>query len=327
MPKSERQKLKLLYLRDYLCKNTDEMHPASVQKLIDYLAAQDIRAERKSIYDDIRNLNDYGIEVLHKGGRNGGYYVAQRDFELHELKLLVDAVLSSRFLSSKQSGLLIKKLAALSSSHESELLRRELVLSGRLKTANDDAFASVDLLHDAIGRDSQITFRYFDWGVDLQKHFRDKTYTASPYALLWDDENYYLIAHSEKHGLTHFRVDKMEQICLTGKHRIFTDESRQFDPASYSKEVFGMYRGERSRVKLRFENSLAGVVVDRFGRDIMLIPDGKDYFTMTTTVSISPNFMGWIAGFGGRAAIVFPKSAVEEYRKLCQSAINALPEG
>lgn len=327
MPKSERQKLKLLYLRDYLCKNTDEMHPASVQKLIDYLAVQDIQAERKSIYDDIRNLNDYGIEVLHKGGKNGGYYVSQRDFQLHELKLLVDAVLSSRFLSSKQSALLIKKLAALSSSHESELLRRELVLSGRLKTANEDAFSNVDLLHEAIGTDSQITFRYFDWGVDLQKHFRDKAYTASPYALLWDDENYYLIAHSEKHGLTHFRVDKMEQINLTGKHRIFTDESRQFDPASYSKEVFGMYRGERKKVKLRFENALAGVVVDRFGRDIMLIPDGKDYFTMTTTVSISPNFLGWIAGFGGRAAVIFPKSAVDEYRKLCQSAIDALPEG
>lgn len=327
MPKSERQKLKLLYLRDYLCKNTDEMHPASVQKLIDYLAVQDIQAERKSIYDDIRNLNDYGIEVLHKGGKNGGYYVSQRDFQLHELKLLVDAVLSSRFLSSKQSALLIKKLAALSSSHESELLRRELVLSGRLKAANEDAFSNVDLLHEAIGADSQITFRYFDWGVDLQKHFRDKTYTASPYALLWDDENYYLIAHSEKHGLTHFRVDKMEQINLTGKHRIFTDESRQFDPASYSKEVFGMYRGERKKVKLRFENALAGVVVDRFGRDIMLIPDGKDHFTMTTTVSISPNFLGWIAGFGGRAAVIFPKSAVEAYRRLCQSAIDALPEG
>ena len=134
MPKSERQKLKLLYLRDYLCKNTDEAHPAGMQSIIDYLAAQGIPAERKSIYDDIQNLNDYGIQVLYKGGRYGGYYVAQRDFELHELKLLVDAVLSSRFLSSKKSMQLIKKIAALSSSHESELLRRELVISGRLKT-------------------------------------------------------------------------------------------------------------------------------------------------------------------------------------------------
>lgn len=327
MPKSERQKLKLLYLRDYLCKNTDEAHPAGMQSIIDYLAAQGIPAERKSIYNDIQNLNDYGIQVLYKGGRYGGYYVAQRDFELHELKLLVDAVLSSRFLSSKQSMQLIKKIAALSSSHESELLRRELVISGRLKTDNEDAFSNIDLLHEAIGSNSRITFRYFDWGVDLKKHFRNKTYYVSPYALLWDNENYYLIAHSESHGLTHYRVDKMEQIQLTGTPRIFTEEARQFDPASYSKEVFGMYRAKRKRVKLRFENALAGVVVDRFGRDIMLLPDGKEHFTLTVNVSFSPNFLGWIAGFGGRAAIIFPKSAVEEYRKLCQNAILALPEG
>ena len=218
MPKSERQKLKLLYLRDYLCKNTDEAHPAGMQSIIDYLAAQGIPAERKSIYNDIQNLNDYGIQVLYKGGRYGGYYVAQRDFELHELKLLVDAVLSSRFLSSKQSMQLIKKIAALSSSHESELLRRELVISGRLKTDNEDAFSNIDLLHEAIGSNSRITFRYFDWGVDLKKHFRNKTYCVSPYALLWDNENYYLIAHSESHGLTHYRVDKMEQIQLIGRY-------------------------------------------------------------------------------------------------------------
>lgn len=322
MPKSERQKLKLLYLRDFLCRNTDEAHPADIQKIIDYLAAHDIRAERKSIYDDIRNLNDYGITVLHKNGKDGGYYVAQRDFELHELKLLVDAVLSSRFLSAKQSARLIKKLAALSGAHASELLRRELVLSGRLKTANEDAFSNIELLYEAIGTDSQITFRYFDWGVDLKKHFRNKLYTASPYTLLWDDENYYLIAHSDSHGLTHFRVDKMEQIALTGERRIFTEEARKLNPASYSKEVFGMYRGKRKQVKMRFENSLAGVVVDRFGQDIMLIPDGAEHFTMTATVSVSPNFLGWLASFGGRATLLFPESAVEEYRELCRKAMD-----
>lgn len=325
MARSEGQKLKLLYLRDYLRQNTDEAHPASVSKLIEYLAGKDIRAERKSIYDDIRTLNEYGTDVRCRRGRNGGYYVAQRDFELPELKLLVDAVLSSKFLTPKQSAVLVKKLAALSTSHGAELLRREIVLSGRLKTANERSFANVDALHEAIGTDSRITFRYFDWGVDLQKHFREGVYTASPYALLWDDENYYLIAHSEKHGLTHYRVDKMEDIRLTGERRAVTEESRAFNPASYSKEVFGMYRGTRKRVKLRFENALAGVVVDRFGNDLMLIPDGDSHFTLTVTVSISPNFLGWIAGFGGRAAIVFPQSAVDAYRTLCQNALAALP--
>lgn len=323
MAKSENQKLKLLYLRDYLRQNTDETHPASVQRLVDYLASKNVHAERKSIYDDIRILNEYGTQVLYRRGNNGGYYVAQRDFELPELKLLVDAVLSSRFLSPKRSAELIKKLAALSGAHGAELLRREVVLAGRLKTTEEDGFANVDAIHEAIRKNSRIAFRYFDWGTDLKKKYRAGEYVASPYALLWDDENYYLIAHSEKHGLTHYRVDKMENIRLTGEKRVFTEESKKFDPAAYSREVFGMFRGERKRIKLRFENSLAGVVVDRFGRDIMLIPDGKEHFTLTVDVSVSPNFLGWIAGFGGRATVLFPQSAVDEYCALCQAALNA----
>lgn len=325
MAKSENQKLKLLYLRDYLRQSTDAAHPVTVQKLIDFLASKDIHAERKSIYDDIRTLNEYGTEILYRRGKHGGYYVAQRDFELSELKLLVDAVLSSRFLSPKRSAELIKKLAALSSAHESELLRREIVLAGRVKTTAEDSFVNVDAIHEAIHKNSRIAFRYFDWGTDMKKKFRDGEYQASPYALLWDDENYYLIAHTEKHGLTHYRVDKMENIRLTWEKRVFTEETKKFDPAAYSREVFGMYRGERKRIKLRFENALAGVVIDRFGRDVMLIPDGKEHFTLTVDVSVSPNFLGWIAGFGGRAAVVFPQSIVEEYRALCRAALDAAP--
>ncbi len=324
MAKSEKQKLKLLYLRDFLRKNTDEKHPAPVQSIIAHLESKGIHAERKSIYDDLRLLEEYGMEIHQKRGKSGGYYVTKRDFALSELKLLVDAVLSSRFLSGKQSMELIGKLAALSSSHESELMRREIVLAGRVKQDNEACFLNIDLLHQAIDQNSQIAFRYFDWGTDLKKHFRPNSYTASPYALLWDDENYYLIAHSQRHGLTHYRVDKMEDIQLTREPRAFTTESKEFSPAVYSREVFGMYRGKRQKVKLRFENTLAGVVVDRFGKDIMLIPDGKEHFTFTTDISVSPNFLGWLASFGGRAAILFPQNAVEEYRNFCLAALGAL---
>lgn len=322
MPRSEKQKLKLLYLRDYLRQNTDEKRPASVQQLIDYLASKDIRAERKSIYDDIRALNEYGIEVFYRRGNDGGYYVKERDFELPELKLLVDAVQSSRFLSPKRSAELIKKLAALSGAHGAELLRREVVLAGRLKTTAEDGFANVDAIHEAIQRNRKITFRYFDWGTNLQKKYREGEHEASPYFLLWDDENYYLVAHTEKHGLTHYRVDKMEDIRLLNELRVFTEETRKIDPAAYARENFGMFRGDRKRIKLRFENGLAGVVVDRFGRDVMLIPDGREHFTLTVDVSVSPNFFGWIAGFGGRATILFPESVVEDYHALCRSALN-----
>lgn len=326
MSKSALQKLKLLYLRDYLQKNTDEMHPVSVSELIDHLAEHGIRAERKSIYDDMLALYEYGMPVEYRRKKPSGYYVVQRDFELSEIKFLIDAVLSSRFLTPEQSDVLVKKLANLSGRYSASLLRRQIVLAGRIKSASDDALVHVDLLHEAIEQNRQITFRYFDWGVDRRKHFRSERYTASPYALLWDDENYYLIAHGERHGLTHYRVDKMENIRLTEKPRVVTEETRNFDPSAYSKEVFGMYRGRRERVKLRFERSLAGVVIDRFGRDIMLIPDGEKHFTFTTEVSISPNFLGWLAGFGGRASVLFPADIVEEYRSFCQAALSALPE-
>ena len=325
MAKSEGQKLKLLYLLDYLQHNTDEAHPAHAAALLEHLAARGIRAERKSLYDDIRALEDYGITICRKRGRSGGYYVERRDFELPELKLLVDAVLSSRFLTPKQSMTLIRKLAALSSAHEGELLRRQIVLSGRPKTESEEGFRNIDTLQEAITANSQVGFRYFDWGVDRQKHFRPREYTASPYALLWDDENYYLVAHSERHGLTHYRVDKMADIRLTGVVRTVTDETRSLNPAAYSREVFGMYRGQRQLIKLRFDNALAGVVIDRFGREIMLIPEDSEHFVLTTEISLSPNFMGWLSSFAGRATILFPPAAVEEYRNFCRRALEAIP--
>ncbi len=324
MAKSKQQKLKLLYLKDYLRKNTDEAHPASIADMIDFLASKGIRAERKSIYDDLTSLYEYGMEILYRRSKPSGYYVSERDFELSEIKFLVDAVLSSRFLTPEQSSTLIRKLAGLSSDHESQLLRRQIVLAGRVKSAAESGFDNIDLLHEAIEKRRQITFRYFDWGVDRKKHFRKGSYAASPCALLWDDENYYLIAHSDRHGLTHYRVDKMQDIALTELPCVVTEETKNFDPSTYSREVFGMFRGKREKLKLRFENSLAGVVLDRFGRDILLIPDADTHFTFTVNVSVSPNFLGWLAGFGGRAAITFPPKAVEEYRRFCQAALDAV---
>lgn len=325
MAKSERQKLRLLYLRDYLRQNTDENHPATTQQITEYLAKLGIRVERKTVYDDVDALRQYGMEIHSGRGRNAGYYVAQREFELPELKLLVDAVQSCRFLSARRSMALIRKLAALSTQHEAELLRRQVVVSGRPKTDNEEIYANVDVIHEAIGADRQITFRYFDWDVDRTRRFREGEYQASPLALCWDDDRYYLIAHGPRHGLTHYRVDKMAGIRLTATPRVITREMQEFDPGAYSKEVFGMFRGRRQRVRLRFENSLAGVVLDRFGADALLIPSGPDDFKFTAEISISPNFLGWIAGFGGRAKILGPKRVVEEYRAFCQQALEALP--
>lgn len=326
MARSEGQKLKLLYLKDYLSQNTDESHPASLQTLIEHLDHLGIRAERKSLYSDLAALNLYGLDIRYKRGTPEGYYLAKREFELSELKFLVDAVLSSRFLSPKHSAELIRKLAGQSSIHEAALLRREIVLAGRIKSESEENLNTVDVIHEAIALDRTIRFRYFDWGVDLKKHFRPGVYEASPYALIWDDENYYMVAHSDRHGLTHYRVDKMEEIFLTETPRAITEETTAFDPGDYSREMFGMYRGERINVKLQFENRLAGVVVDRFGKDILMTPHGEDHFTFRTQIALSPNFFAWLCRFSGRATIVYPQNAVEAFREYCKSILSAIPE-
>lgn len=322
MAKCENQKLKLLLLKDYLEQNTDEEHPASMAKILAYLSENGVSAERKSIYSDIEALVDYGVDVVHSGGKNAGYFLASRTFELPELSLLVDAVQSSKFLSEKKSVDLIKKLGTLASRHQASSLRRQVTVAGRVKTMNESIYYNVDRIHDAISHNSQIAFRYFEWGVDREKHFRGDVRTASPYALCWDSENYYLVAHTEAHGITHFRVDKMASISETGTPRKVTEETKKIDLADYSKQVFYMFNGEKTTVRLRFHNSLAGVVIDRFGRDQMLIPDGDDHFTLTTDVVVSPMFLSWLTSFGDRVKLLSPDRVIEEFKALCRKSLG-----
>lgn len=321
MPKCENQKLKLLLLKDYLEQNTDEQNPASMAELLAFLAENGISAERKSIYADLQALEDYGMDIIRTGGKNAGYYLGSREFELPELSLLVDAVQSSKFLSEKKSMELIKKLGTLASRHQARSLRRQVTVAGRVKTMNESIYYNVDRIHDAISRNSQISFRYFEWGVDREKHFRGDVRTASPYALCWDSENYYLVAHTEAHGITHFRVDKMTAISETGAPRTVTEETKKIDLADYAKQVFYMFSGEKVTVRLRFHNSLAGVVIDRFGRDVMMIPDGEAHFCLTTDVMLSPMFLSWLTSFGDRVKILSPDNVIEAYKKLCLASL------
>ena len=322
MSRSEHQKLKLLYLKEILETQTDAAHPLTAQELIELLARKGVRAERKSIYSDMECLLEYGMDVVQQRGPGGGYYLGGREFELPELKLLVDAVQSSKFLSEKKSMQLIEKLETLTSRFAAKSLRRQVVVSGRVKTMNESIYYNVDRLHEAIADNSQITFRYFDWTVGGERSYRPGKYTASPYALCWEDENYYLIAHTEKHGLTHYRVDKMSTITQTGQARVLGETYESLDLSQYGRNVFGMFGGQRCSVKLRFENGLAGVIIDRFGRDVMLTPDGDAHFTYTAPIAVSPVFFGWLAGFGGRAKIVYPEHVAQEYRAFLQESLD-----
>ena len=322
MAKSDNQKLKIFYILDYLQKNSHADHPVRATELIEMLERHDIRCERKTVYSDIAALQDYGIDIVSTPGKNGGYYIASRNFELPELKLLIDAVQSSRFLTEKKSRELIEKLCKECSVHEAKLVRRDVLVSGRVKSMNETIYYNVDAIQEAIAQNVQITFRYFDWNLDGSRKYREKAYAASPYGLCQDNENCYLLAYSDRHGITSYRVDRMADIQLSADARIPCPELSGKNLVEHANRLFQMFSGEAVDVKMRFHRSLVNVVVDRFGRDILLIPDGEDHFVFTTKVAVSPLFLSWIIGFGAKAKILHPQSVADRCRALCQEVLS-----
>ena len=323
MPKSDNQKLKIFYILDYLQKNSHQEHPVRAAELLTMLEQQhNITCDRKTVYSDIAALQDYGVDIVSIPGKNGGYYIASRNFEIPELKLLIDAVQSSRFLTEKKSRELIEKLCNQCSIHDARLMRRDVLVSGRVKSMNETIYYNVDAIQDAIADNRQITFRYFDFGLDGKRVYRDKDYQASPYGLCQDNENCYLLAHSPRHGVTSYRVDRMTEITQLNEPRIPCPELTGKALLEHANRLFQMYSGEETGVKLRFHRSLTNVVIDRFGRDTMLIPDGDDHFVFTVNVAVSPMFLSWVIGFGAKAKILHPQSVVEDCKKLCLEAMG-----
>lgn len=323
MPKSDNQKLKILYILDYLQKNSHREHPVRAAELIAMLESEhDISCDRKTIYSDIAALQDYGVDIVSLPGKNGGYYIASRNFELPELKLLIDAVQSSRFLTEKKSRELIGKLCSQCSVHDARLMRRDVLVSGRVKSMNETIYYNVDAIQEAIAQNRQITFRYFDWDLGGKRKYRERDYQASPYGLCQDNENCYLLAHSPRHGVTSYRVDRMTDIRLTEEARTPCPELTGKALVEHANRLFQMYSGEEATVKLRFHRSLINVVVDRFGRDILLIPDDETHFVFTVNVAVSPMFLSWVIGFGSKARILYPQSVIDQCTQLCREAME-----
>ena len=323
MPKSDNQKLKIFYILDHLQKNSHEDKPVRASELIDMLDRQhNIRCDRKTVYSDIAALMDYGIDIVTKPGKNGGYYIASRNFELPELKLLIDAVQSSRYLTEKKSRELIEKLCNQCNEHDATLMKRNVLVSGRVKSMNETIYYSVDTIQEAISQNRQIRFRYFDWGMDGQRKYREKDYQASPYGLCQDNENCYLLGHSDRHGITSYRVDRMSDIQVTGESRTPCPELTGKALIEHANSLFQMFSGDAVKVKMRFHRELINVVIDRFGKDTMLIPDGDDHFTFTVPVTVSPMFLSWVIGFGKKARIVYPQSVVDRCKQMCLDAMD-----
>lgn len=317
MAKSAGQKLKLLYIIKLLSESTDETHPATTADIIAYLEANGIHSERKSIYDDIAKLCDFGYDIVQLHSRQGGgYYMASREFELAELKLLVDAVQSSRFITSRKSRSLIKKLETLAGKQDAGKLQRQVYVVGRIKTENESIYYNIDNVHRAIQENRQIRFQYLDW--NLKKELVPRAggeRTVSPWALIWRDENYYLAAYDASDDIMkHYRVDKMGEVTVLAEAREGMELFAKTDPAVYSNLTFGMFGGEEETVTLQFPNRLAGVVLDRFGRDAEIRPMTDRVFRVRVRVAVSGQFFGWLAGIGREAVIVSPAGVKKQYQ-------------
>lgn len=321
--KSSQQKLKMMYLAKILFEKTDEEHTLTVPEMITELGKFGISAERKSIYSDLECLQLFGLDICSRKSRTTDYYISSRDFELPELKLLVDSVQSSKFITQKKSMELISKIEKLTSRENAKKLHRQVFITNRVKALNEQIYYNVDKLHDAISANKQITFKYFDLDVNKKRVYRKNgsVYTESPISLTWDDENYYLITYKPKcDSYTHYRVDKMEMIELTNEDRITSD--KPFDLSAYTKTMFRMFNGEETDVSIQFENELVGVVFDRFGINIPIVKKDENHFICHVKVAVSPHFLSWIMSFGSKAKIISPGSVVDELCQLAESVKN-----
>ncbi len=318
MAKASNQKLKLIYLIRIFTEKTDENHCLSAQDLIAELSSYGIPAERKSIYDDIECLIHLGYDIVNvKSRTNGGYYLASREFELPELKLLVDAVQSSRFITQKKSRELISKIEKLAGPYDAKQLQRQVFVAGRVKTENESIYYNVDRIHHAIQNNVPIVFTYLEWTVkkELQPRREGKEYQISPFALTWQDENYYLIAYDDmEEKIKHFRVDKMKRITeLSDEKRKGMEAFEKFDIGEYTNYTFGMFGGETETVTLKLPSRMVGIILDRFGRDTDIRSLDDSYISARISAAVSGQFFGWLTGLGNQVSILAPESVREGY--------------
>lgn len=316
------QRLKILYLAKFFADSTDEEHPVTMQQIIAELDRHGISAARKAIYEDIEALCVFGMDIVSVKGKYSGYYLASREFELPELKLLADAVSSARFLTQRKSEQLLKKIESLASVYEGRQIQRQVYVTDRVKSMNEKIYLNVDAINLAISSKKQIAFKYFDYGADKKKKYREGLRVCSPYALTWSDERYYLVAYYEKYGsISNFRVDRMESVQLL-EEPIKTAPA-DFSLPKYLNSTFSMFSGEVCDVCLKFSDKLVNAVLDRFGKDVWLVPAEEGWFTARVKVKPEPPFFGWLFQFADKAQIISPESVKLEYLNMLKAAADA----
>lgn len=323
MPRGANQKFKFSYLMRIMLDKTDDEHGLTMQQIMEELEKYDVTAERKSIYADLQDMTDkFGIEIIKEQiGRETYYHVGSREFELAEVKLLIDAIQSSKFITMTKSRELIAKIKRFVSEHQAKQLQRQVFINDRVKTMNESVYYNVDDIHSAINQNRKIRFQYYKWDINkkLVPRHGGVWFVVSPWVLMWDDENYYMIAFDDwDHRIKHYRVDKMMHISVEETARDGREEFKNFDIAEYSKATFGMYQGKRTRVTIEFADYMCGVFIDRFGKDISFrkVADGRS--ELNVDINVSPQFFGWLFSLGDDVKVTGPEEVVDRIRDVAQ---------
>lgn len=323
MARGTNQKFKFTYLMKIMLELTDDEHSITMPQILEELEKHGVSAERKSIYTDFSDMSDkFGIEIIKEQiGRETFYHVGSREFELAEVKLLIDAVQSAKFITRSMSKELISKIKKFVSKYQAGQLERQVFINDRVKTMNESVYYNVDEIHNAINQNKKIKFKYYKWDINKKLVLRHNgfEFIVSPWALLWDDENYYMIAFDDwDQKIKHYRVDKMKKLSIDEDERAGKEEFKNFDMAKYSKATFGMYHGEKTKLCIRFKNHMCGVFIDRFGKDVAFRKIDDEHSEFCADINVSPQFFGWIFSLGNNVKIISPDDVVDDMRNYAE---------
>ena len=314
--------IRIIELLRFLYQQTDEAHAVTVSEMIEYLKSKGIPSVRQTVYTDLEALDTAGIDIVQIKSTQNRYFIGSRIFEYPELKMLVDAVASSKVISAKKSQALIQKLGQLTSIQQAEQLQRLASLSSRVKPHNEKVYYIIDSIQTAILDQHQISFQYYEYTPEKKKILKHDgyRYILDPYALEWKNDHYYLIGYSHKHkGIAHFRVDRLTSVePLDSKFQPMPD----FDVAAYTNKMVDMFAAEHAeQVKLLCSNELMRVIIDHYGEDIEISPYDDSHFTVTIEVNPSGTFYGWVFKFMGEIRILSPQSCVDKMQDIARTFI------
>jgi len=326
MPKPSRQQLRVLYLMDYLLSNTDDEHGASINDIINELRRHDMCPNRTTVYSDIEVLRQYGLDIIKDGETKGAkYHIGCRDFQDTELQILVDCIQSSNFITLKKSRELIQKLERQTSRYKARALEKNVYVRNRIKSMEESVYINVDMISTAISGNREISFQYYDYTVQKErvKRHNGKRYVVSPYSFVYVDQNYYLLVYYQPDdAIRHFRVDRITGLEISDTPRKGDKLYGQIDIAAYTTKTFYMFTGTECKVKCRFSSNLVRPVLDRFGNDTIIVPDGENAFTVTLDVIVSPQFFAWFSAFGSSAEILSPENVRSGYARHLNSILD-----